>query len=118
MNKGILLPPLRLLKPPATAHPAYTFATLLAVDATATLVCSEIDRARVPDVERQALKDLYKGVKNLKCDILAYKLLLSAMLKDPGLNRMERERERNLYFSVVTGMHYGTKTPPGQQPMN
>ena len=30
----------------------------------------------------------------------------------------ERERERNLYFSVVTGTHYGTKTPPGQQPTN
>ena len=27
-----------------------------------------------------------------------------------------RERERNLYFSVVTGTHYGTKTPPDQQP--
>ena len=24
----------------------------------------------------------------------------------------ERERERDLYFSVVTGTHYGTKTPP------
>ena len=29
---------------------------------------------------------------------------------------VERERERNLYFSMVTGMHYGTKTPPDQQP--
>ena len=27
------------------------------------------------------------------------------------------ERHIYLYFSVVTGMHYGTKTPPGQQPM-
>ena len=27
-----------------------------------------------------------------------------------------RERERNLYFSMVTGAHYGTKTPPDQQP--
>ena len=26
------------------------------------------------------------------------------------------ERERDLYFSVVTGTHYGTKTPPDQQP--
>ena len=26
------------------------------------------------------------------------------------------ERERDLYFPVVTGAHYGTKTPPGQQP--
>ena len=30
----------------------------------------------------------------------------------------ERERERDLYFSVVTGTRYGTKTPPGRQPAN
>ena len=29
----------------------------------------------------------------------------------------KRERERNLYFPMVTGLHYGTKTPPDQQPM-
>ena len=28
----------------------------------------------------------------------------------------QRERERDLYFSVVTGTHYRTKTPPDQQP--
>ena len=28
----------------------------------------------------------------------------------------ERERESNLYFAVVTGTRYGTKTPPDQQP--
>ena len=28
------------------------------------------------------------------------------------------ERERYLYFSVVTGTCYGTKTPPGWQPAN
>ena len=28
------------------------------------------------------------------------------------------ESERYLYFSVVTGTRYGTKTPPGQQPTN
>ena len=33
-----------------------------------------------------------------------------------GNRRNERERERDLYFSVVTGTHYGTKTPPDQQP--
>ena len=27
-----------------------------------------------------------------------------------------REKERGLYFSVVTGTHYGTKTPPDKQP--
>ena len=30
----------------------------------------------------------------------------------------ERERERFLFFAVVTGTHYGTKTPPDQQPAN
>ena len=28
----------------------------------------------------------------------------------------DMEREKNLYFPVVTGMHYRTKTPPDQQP--
>jgi len=31
---------------------------------------------------------------------------------DPFVLVTERERER--YFSVVTGTHYGTKIPPGQ----
>ena len=30
--------------------------------------------------------------------------------------RLEREREGDLYVSVVTGTHYGTKTPLDQQP--
>ena len=30
----------------------------------------------------------------------------------------ERERVRDLYSAVVVGARYGTKTPPGQQPMN
>ena len=32
------------------------------------------------------------------------------------LMNLHRERERHLYFSVVTGTHYGTKTSPDQQP--
>ena len=34
-----------------------------------------------------------------------------------GRAEWRRERERNLYFPVVTGTHYRTKTPPDQQPM-
>ena len=30
----------------------------------------------------------------------------------------QRERESNLYFAMVTGTHYRTKTPPDQQPTN
>ena len=37
---------------------------------------------------------------------------------DASLRERERERERDPYFSVVTGTHYGTKTPPGLQPTN
>jgi hypothetical protein len=42
-----------------------------------------------------------------------------ALAAQPGQNysQMERERERDLYFSMVTGRHYGTKTPPDQQPV-
>ena len=36
----------------------------------------------------------------------------------PSLGSSNRERERDLYFSVVTGTRYGTKTPPGRQPAN
>jgi len=31
-------------------------------------------------------------------------------------DRFMEEKERNLYFSMVTGTHYRTMTPPGQQP--
>ena len=34
------------------------------------------------------------------------------------LFEVEDERERDPYFSVVTGTHYGTKTLPDQQPTN
>ena len=45
--------------------------------------------------------------------------VLSKISSDVGLDgASERERERYLYFSVVTGTHYGTKTPPGWQPAN
>ncbi len=39
-------------------------------------------------------------------------------LVTPYGNKVEREREREIYLSVVTGTHYGTKTPPDQQPTN
>jgi len=58
------------------------FAILQSVDAIATLVCNEIDNAIEPEHEvaehevRQALKDLRKGVENLRSDIIVYNVLL------------------------------------------
>ena len=39
-------------------------------------------------------------------------------VQSPLYMERERERERYLYSSVVTGTCYGTKTPPVQQPTN
>jgi hypothetical protein len=56
---------------------AAILAILQSVDATATLVCNEIDKALEPEhEERQGLKDLRKGVENLKSDILVYEVLM------------------------------------------
>ena len=40
---------------------------------------------------------------------------IGLMILAPKL-AMGGERERHLYFPVVTSAHYGTKTPPDQQP--
>ena len=75
--------------PTAVTYTADIFAILLSVDATATLVCNQIDEARSTDhIERQALRELRKGVENLKSDIMAYSVLLCAMQKDTGLSVM------------------------------
>ena len=48
-------------------------AYLQSVDEAVTMLCIEISEARATEhVEQQALKDLYKGAKNLYSDILAY----------------------------------------------
>ena len=74
----------------AAARPSGILAILRSVDAAATLVCNEIDKACATErVERQALKDLRKGVENLKCNIVAYKHLLGVMLKDLALSGLE-----------------------------
>ena len=59
---------------------------LQSVDLAATLLCNELDKA-CEHAERQveALKDLRKGVKNLKSDIMLHKLLMTAMQQDAGL---------------------------------
>ena len=56
--------------------PAY----LQSVEEAVRLLCNEIGKARATEyVERQALKDLHKGAKNLHSDILAYRVLLGAI---------------------------------------
>jgi len=79
-------------KPSATPLPIQSslptiadLATILrSVDTAATLV-NVIDKALEPEhEERQALKDLRKGVENLKSDIVAYEVLLSSTEKDTG----------------------------------
>jgi len=80
--------PRRLNLPPPPYPPgtvdlkANIFAILRFVDTAATLVCNEIDNALGPEHEvpehevRQALKDLRKGVENLRSDIIVYNVLL------------------------------------------
>ena len=59
------------------ADPEDILAILRAVDAAATLVYNEVDNTLEPDhVDGQALRDLRNAVKNLKSDIMLYKLLL------------------------------------------
>ena len=62
-------------------------AILRSVDTAATLVCNEIDNALEPEhEERRALKDLRKGLDNLKSDIMLYEVLLSPMAMDTPLS--------------------------------
>jgi hypothetical protein len=58
---------------------AAILAILRSVDAAATLVCNEINKALKSEHEVQALNDLRKGVENLKSDIIVYEVLM----KDP-----------------------------------
>ena len=86
MNTGAL-PPLQ--------RPRSIFAILWGVNEAAISVRNEVDKTRATEhVERQALKVLRKGVENLKCDIMAYEVLLRAMMKDPGCWRSSRYPHR------------------------
>ena len=70
--------------------PPAILATIRPIDAAATLVCNEIDK--VPELEheaRPALKDLRKGVENLKSGILAFKVLLSTIRTDAGFTSVQ-----------------------------
>jgi hypothetical protein len=65
---------------PAMADPATILGILQFVGAAAMAVCSAIDKAlELEHEERQALKELRKGVESLRSDTMVYKVLLNAM---------------------------------------
>jgi hypothetical protein len=67
--------------------PATILGILQFVGAAALGVCQAIDKAlEVEREERQALKNLRKGVECLKSDTNVYKVLLNAMESDTDLN--------------------------------
>ena len=82
-------PPDSPLLAPAITYPAEILAILRSVDAAATLVCNEIDKALELELEHEArrvLTELRKGVESLGLNTIVYKILLSAMEKDADLN--------------------------------
>ena len=53
------------------------------IDAAATLVCNEIDKALELEHEaRPALKDLRKEIENLKAGIMAFEVLMNTIRVD------------------------------------
>ena len=74
--QGVTLP--SIILPSSSAAAILTI--IRHIDAAATLVCSDIDKAL--ELEREelpALKDLRKGVENLKSGVVVFKILLSAV---------------------------------------
>ena len=65
--------------------PAAILAIVRPIDTASTLVCNEIDKALELEHEaRPALKDLRKGVENLKPSLMTFKVLLNAIRVDAG----------------------------------
>ena len=65
--------------------PATILAIIQPINAAATLVCNEIDKALELEHERRpALKDLRKGIENLVSGIMTFKVLLGAIRTDAG----------------------------------
>ena len=94
------------IPPSARTGPAAIIAILRSVDAAVTLFCNEIDKALEPEhEERQALKDLRKGLENLKSDIMLYEVLLSPM---------EIDTPPSLKQQYVMGLRSGSYTHNSQ----
>jgi len=70
------------------ADPSTILAILQFVGTAAVGVCQAVDKAiELEQDEKQALKELRKGVESLKSDTLVYKVLLNAMETDTGLDK-------------------------------
>ena len=76
------------LHPPlAMTDPATILGILQFVGAAAMAVRSAIDKAiELEHEERQALKELRKGVESLRSDTMVYKVLLDTMEDDTSVN--------------------------------
>ena len=69
------------------ADPATILGILQFVGAAAMAVCRAIDKAvALEHDERQALKELRKGVESLRSDTIVYKILMNAMEDDTDAN--------------------------------
>jgi acyl-CoA-binding protein len=67
--------------------PGTILAILQIVGAASIAVCEAINKAlELEHDERQALKELRKGVESLRSDTQVYKVLLTAMANDTDLN--------------------------------
>jgi len=70
------------------ADPSTILAILQLVGTAAMAVCQAADKAiELEHEEKQALKELRKGVEGLKSDTLVYKVLLNAMNSDTDLDK-------------------------------
>jgi len=70
------------------ADPSTILAILHFVGTAAMAVCQAVDKAiELEHEEKQALKELRKGVESLKSDTLVYKVLLNAMESDTDLDK-------------------------------
>jgi len=70
------------------ADPSTILGILQFVETAAMAVCQAIDKViELKHEERQALKELRKGVESLKSDTLVYKDLLNTMVSDTDLDR-------------------------------
>jgi len=80
--RPVLLTPPPLL-PTSHSDPGVLLAILQFVGTAAMAVCQALDKAiELEHEEKQALKELRKGVESLKSDTLVYKVLLNAMESD------------------------------------
>jgi hypothetical protein len=89
------------------ADPATILAILQFVGTAAKGVCEAVDKAmELEHEERQALKELRKGVESLKSDTMVYRVLLNAMESDTDLSG------RSPYTRFIQRYVVGSRSSP------